>query len=38
MDEVGEFGPYLQTAMFDRAVDPTRAEVEELAERARLAW
>ena len=38
MDEVGEFGPYLQTAMFDRAVDPPRAEVEDFAERARLAW
>jgi hypothetical protein len=35
MDEIGAFGPYLQTAMFDRAMDPARDQVESFAERAR---
>jgi diadenosine tetraphosphate (Ap4A) HIT family hydrolase len=35
MDEFGNVGPYLQTAMFDRGAGPPRDEVERFAERAR---
>jgi diadenosine tetraphosphate (Ap4A) HIT family hydrolase len=35
MDEIGDYGPHLQTVMFDRAVDPPRDEVEAFAERVR---
>jgi diadenosine tetraphosphate (Ap4A) HIT family hydrolase len=35
MDEMGEYGPHLQTAMFDRGEPPPRDEVEEISERAR---
>ena len=38
MDEIGELGPSLQAAMFDRGAYPAREEVETFAERARLAW
>ena len=38
MDEIGDYGPYLQVAMFERAVYPPRAEVEAFAERVRRAW
>jgi diadenosine tetraphosphate (Ap4A) HIT family hydrolase len=38
MDEIGDYGPYLQVAMFERAVYPPRAEVERFAERARAIW
>ncbi len=35
MDEIGVFGPHLQVAMFDRDVQPPKAEVERFADRAR---
>ena len=35
MDDIGALGPHLQTAMFDRGVDPDRDEVERFADRAR---
>jgi diadenosine tetraphosphate (Ap4A) HIT family hydrolase len=35
MDEIGDYGPHLQTAMFDRAIDPPHDEVEAFAERVR---
>jgi diadenosine tetraphosphate (Ap4A) HIT family hydrolase len=38
MDELDAFGPRLQVAMFDRGEEPGSAEVEEYAERARVAF
>jgi diadenosine tetraphosphate (Ap4A) HIT family hydrolase len=35
MDEIGDYGPHLQAAMFDRDEPPQRARVEEFAARAR---
>ena len=35
MDEIGDFGPHLQVAMFERAEYPPRDEVEPFAERVR---
>ena len=35
MDEIGDYGPHLQAAMFDRGEDPPRDQVEAFAERAR---
>ena len=37
MDEVGDYGPHLQVAMFDANETPPRAEVAAFAERARAA-
>ena len=38
MDAYGSYGPHLQVAMFDAAVDPPQAEVEAFADRARAAF
>jgi diadenosine tetraphosphate (Ap4A) HIT family hydrolase len=38
MDAYGDYGPHLQVAMFDAAVDPPQAEVEAFADRARAAF
>jgi diadenosine tetraphosphate (Ap4A) HIT family hydrolase len=35
MDEIGDFGPHLTAAMFDRGEQPPRDQVEQFAERAR---
>lgn len=38
MDAYGDYGPNLQVAMFDAAVQPPKAEVEAFADRARAAF
>jgi len=38
MDELGEYGPHLTVAMFDRNVSPDPERMAEFAERARAAW
>jgi hypothetical protein len=35
MDEIGDYGPHLQAAMFDRGESPPRDEVEAFAQAAR---
>ena len=37
MDEIGDYGPHLQAAMFDANAPPPRDEVAAFAERARAA-
>jgi diadenosine tetraphosphate (Ap4A) HIT family hydrolase len=38
IDEIGERGPHLQVAMFDRRKDPDPDAMAEFADRARAAW
>jgi diadenosine tetraphosphate (Ap4A) HIT family hydrolase len=38
IDTFSDYGPHLQVAMFDAAVDPPQAEVEAFADRARAAF
>jgi diadenosine tetraphosphate (Ap4A) HIT family hydrolase len=38
MDSIGDYGPHLQTAMFDAGVTPPKDEVEDFADRARAAF
>jgi diadenosine tetraphosphate (Ap4A) HIT family hydrolase len=38
MDRYGDYGPHLQVAMFDAAVQPPEDEVEAFADRARAAF